>query len=84
MRQLRALVSKPEEERGNDEVMIRMRDLAKKIENVCTSAVHDGEVPNPVKLIQMHLKYVLFNSEKVKGVYIKYCRVRYAQPHFKT
>lgn len=68
MRQLRALVSKPEEERRDDEVMTRMRDLAKKIENVCTSAVHDGEVPNPVKLIQMHLKYVLFNAEKVKGM----------------
>ena len=75
MRQLKALVSKPEEERGDDEVMTRMKDLIKKIENVCTSSVQDGEVPNPVKLIQMHLKYVLFNSEKVKGVYSIIARV---------
>ena len=68
MRQLRSLVSKPEEERKDDEVITRMRDLMKKIENVCTSAVHDGEVPNTMKLIQMHLKHVLFNSEKVKGM----------------
>lgn len=68
MRQLRSLVSKPEEERRDDEVITRMRDLIKKIDNVCTSAEHDGEVPNPMKLIQMHLKHVLFNSEKVKGM----------------
>ena len=71
MRQLRALVSKPEEERGDDdEAVTRMRDLAKKMENVCTSAVRNGEVPNPMKLIQMHMKHVLFNSEKVKGMYV--------------
>ena len=68
MRQLRALVSKPEEERKDDEVMTRIRDLTKKIEIVCTSAIHDGEVTNPMKLIQMHTKHVLFNSEKVKGM----------------
>lgn len=68
MRQLRALVSKPEEERKDDEVISRMRDLTKKIENVCMSAVCDGEVPNPMKIIQMHMKHVLFNSEKVKGM----------------
>ena len=69
MRQLKSLVSKPEDERSDgDEVMTRMRDLAKKIESVCTSAVCDGEVPNPMKLIQMHLKHMLFNSEQVKGM----------------
>ena len=67
MRQLKILVSKPEEERKDDEVMTRMRDLARKVENVCTSPVRDGEVPNPLKMIQMHIKHVLFNSEKIKG-----------------
>lgn len=67
MRQLKALVSKPEEERKGEDVISRMRDCIKKVENLSTSAVCDGEVPNPMKIVQMHMKHVLFNSEKVKG-----------------
>ena len=69
MRQLRALSSKPEEERSDNDVKTRMRDLIKKVENMCTSGVREGEVPNLMKIIQMHMKYVLFNSEKIKGTH---------------
>ena len=80
MRQLRALASKPEEERSEDDVKSRVRDLIKKVENMCTSAVCEGEIPNPMKIIQMHMKHVLFNSEKVKGMY-SIIRVCYYMMH---
>lgn len=50
-----------------DELMAKMGGLVKKLELICTSVVSNGEVPNPMKFIQMHMKHVLFNSEKVKG-----------------
>lgn len=67
LKQLKAYTSKPAEERNEDD-LTKTREWAKKFETVCSSAVGDGEVPNPMKIIQMHLKHVLFNSEKVKGM----------------
>ena len=66
LKQIKALASKPEEER-DEEVVARLRELVKQWENFCTSAVRDDEVSNTMKVVQMHLKHVIFNSEKVRG-----------------
>ena len=67
LRTTTGLLSKPE--RGAD-VVQNVKAQVKKLEDIFShpAAVDEGEVPHPLKLIQMHLKHTLINSEKIKGL----------------
>ena len=51
----------------NDESMGRIRAKLDTLAQLVTSQAHDGEISNPLKLLQMNLKYILFNSKDIKG-----------------
>lgn len=60
------LLAKPE--RGAEDIH-HLKTQVKKLENIFShpAAIEEGEVPHPLKLIQIHLKHTLLNSEKIKG-----------------
>ena len=60
------LLAKPE--RGAEDIH-HLKTQVKKLENIFSrpAIVEEGEVPHPLKLIQIHLKHTLLNSEKIKG-----------------
>ena len=66
LKQLDSLVSRSEK---SEELMGRIGTLISKLASLVTSASADGETPNPTKILQMHLKYILFNSEAIRGTW---------------
>ena len=66
LKAITVLLAKPE--RGAEDIH-RLKTQVKKLENIFShpAAVEEGEVPHPLKLIQIHLKHTLLNSEKIKG-----------------
>ena len=64
LKQLGALVARPDK---SEEMLERIRKLMYKLVSLVTTKTAHHETPNPIKLLQMHLKYVLFNSEAIKG-----------------
>ena len=64
LKQLGGLVSRPDK---SEETVGRVRELAEKLASLVCSKAPPGETPNPVKLLQMHLKHSLFNSSAIKG-----------------
>ena len=67
LKAITVLTAKPE--RGAEDVQ-RLKTQVKKLEDLFSHAatVEEGEVPHPLKLIQIHLKHTLLNSEKIKGL----------------
>lgn len=65
LKQLCSLASRTDK---TEEMLERVRTLANKLAEVVTSETSgDGETPNPLKILQLHLKSVLFSSEAIKG-----------------
>lgn len=66
LKAITVLLAKPE--RGAEDIH-HLKTQVKKLENIFShpAAVEEGEVPHPLKLIQIHLKHTLLNSEKIKG-----------------
>lgn len=64
LKQLGALVARPDK---SEEMLVRIRKLVCKLVSLVTTKTAHHETPNPIKLLQMHLKCVLFNSEAIKG-----------------
>ena len=50
--------------------MERVREGGRRLTQLCGQGVAVGEVPNTFKLLQIHLKYTLMNSEKIRGLSI--------------
>ena len=67
LRTVTGLLSRPER---SDDVIQRLKAQVKKLEHLFSqpAAVDEGEVPHPLKLIQIHLKHTLLNSDKIKGL----------------
>lgn len=61
---LKLLASKSK--RDKDEVE-RLYTQIKKLQTLCAQPVGLGEIPNPMKILQFHLKHILLNSEKIRG-----------------
>ena len=45
----------------------RIVKLVEKLASLVSYSSASGETPNPVKLLQVHLKQALFNSQAIKG-----------------
>ena len=67
LRALHTLTSDPEEDQDEEKEQ-RLREMAGKLQELCNQEVGEGEVPNALKIIQIHLKYTLMHSEKIAGV----------------
>lgn len=72
LRALHTLTTEPEDSRDEEHTW-RLREMSGKLRQLCNQDVGDGEVPNPLKLLQIHLKHILMQSDKVKGRYILCC-----------
>lgn len=72
LRALHTLTTEPEDSRDEEHTW-RLREMSGKVRQLCNQDVGDGEVPNPLKLLQIHLKHILMQSDKVKGRYILCC-----------
>lgn len=68
LKQLGVLVARPDKSK---EMLERIRKLVCELVSLVTTKTARHETPNPIKLLQMHLKCVLFNSEAIKGKYLK-------------
>ncbi len=65
LKQLCSLVTRMDK---REEMVERVRTLADQLAALVTSrTTDDGETPNPTKILQLHLKCVLSNSEAIKG-----------------
>ena len=69
LRALHTLTFDPEEDQDEEKVQ-RLREMAGKLRELCNQEVGEGEVPNVLKIIQIHLKHTLMHSEKIAGVNI--------------
>ena len=67
LRALHTLTSDPEEDQDEEKEQ-RLREMAGKLQELCNQEVGEGEVPNALKIIQIHLKHTLMHSEKIAGV----------------
>ena len=64
LKQLTALVERTDK---TEEMLERITNLANDLVSLVETSTPDGETPNPVKLLQAHLKCTLFNAEAIKG-----------------
>ena len=65
LKQLTALVARTDK---NEEMLKRIAELADQLVSLTAARAPRGETLNPIKLLQIHLKYVLFNSD-IKGMH---------------
>lgn len=68
LRALKTLTSEPDDSRDEEHAQ-RLREMTGRLKELCSKEVGNGEVPNPIKLLQIHLKHTLLHSEKIKGRY---------------
>ena len=67
LRALKTLTSEPDDSRDEEHAQ-RLREMTGRLKQLCNKDVGDGEVPNPHKLLQIHLKHTVLYSEKIKGI----------------
>lgn len=83
LKQLTALVERTDK---TEEMLERITNLADNLVSLMSSTTPDGETPNPVKLLQAHLKCTLFNSEAIKGkrpqLYLPYYLLEWKEMFF--
>ena len=68
LRALKTLTSEPDDSRDEEHAQ-RLREMTGRLKQLCNKDVGDGEVPNPHKLLQIHLKHTVLYSEKIRGTY---------------
>ena len=79
LRALKTLTSEPDDSRDEEHVQ-RLRDMTGRLKQLCNKDVGDGEVPNPHKLLQIHLKHTVLYSEKIRGIYALLAHTFWSHP----
>ena len=68
LRALHDLTSEPAGEEEEKEHTERLREMTGRLRQLCSQEVSQGrEVPNPFKLLQIHLKHTFMGSEQIRG-----------------
>lgn len=68
LRGLYALTCDPDTPREEGEQHSqRLREISGRLRELISGTVGEEEVPNTLKLLQIHLKQTLLHSEKIKG-----------------
>ena len=65
LRALHSLMSYPGE--NEEEQLKNTRETVSKLRTICYQPVKEGEVANPLKILQIHLKHILMDSDKIRG-----------------
>lgn len=72
LRTLHDLTSEPtdngaKEDEEKKEHIERLREMTGRLRQLCSQEAGDGKVPNPFKLLQVHLKHMFIGSEQIRG-----------------